>query len=1021
MKKSITAILMTTVILLSFLGTALLIQNVKATDPTSWYTIKNGVLSSDYYSLYPYVNDSLDMGLSKYGEMISDNGAVSVGLQYPGYEVVGTYDQTLGTSRDPFANEGVEKKLWLNGWLMEIRYTHRTLRDREILAMAMFADMAAFGGDWLNGFNASKINGLAAAPHGGRKCTGYATTDPLTILYDGPRSYIALSVTHIFDWTDDNGNGVVDHPSETWPVLDLRITFIFEKDKKEVIILKDIKLLMSGKELGSPVDVQFSDREEWDLGPTPEWPSYAHFYHQQLTTCYGPDWHLAPGIMREYQYKGPGDIAGVAVKDSRDPYGPPIAAGSVRVYVKGVFMEEGLDYDINYNTGVITWHIAAPTHTDELKVIYKLYKYTDMTLKQIMTGVPHLYDVAQIISADQDANGNLAPQYVGWKAFWPVLSDYTVDGWTNSLEPLLNVSQPDMIKEPEIPFTIGEWDFLLGKNYPVQFRGVEVVGLTDFHDAGDTKMWQGANNVIDREAKYQLDEVFNPWDLVDAVHKQSARWVEFVNITSVGQVFTTNLENVPVIVRPSPTSNYVQIGPHEYIPDPTEWDQYSVDSERIIDLNTSTLLMRGVDYTITQNSDGTASVTFAIKGNMKILYSSMGMYVTTQDNANNAGTYGVSDGDMGVYLGGTDPLAPIEFYIVTPDPTSSWKVATLKIHDYDVDLGYGETDAVYLNGYLLGMLQGDSMTWVTTELPFPGWMLNKNGMQYVQIFISCDNSQPLPVTITPTNKATWPKMTGVWDVTVDSGSIVFAYDEHTPMPRYEWGVVGRDAVSVDSAGLSMVSAAFKDKQIEYGLAGEDMQDAAVANQFPSVMSKFGSGTTTNDYNDAKGRSALKDDWCHTWPVASSNLIAVGGPLINKLTYYLNDYVQAIYGIPSYTPYGPWNGAVVATTCWAKNRYFSNSTTGYATISTYLDINGTVIFSIWGVWGRDTYYATKIFQSEIIYELQKFPPCATSIVIKIDYKDPMHPTFTIPEVLGTISEHAKIIGTPLGDKGGIHDP
>jgi hypothetical protein len=111
--------------------------------------------------------------------MISETaGGVSVGLQYPGYEVVGTYNQSDDTSRDPFANDAISKKLWLNGWLMEIRYTHRTYRDRTILVMAMFGDMAGYGGDWLNGFNASKVSGLAAAPHGGRKCTAYATTDP---------------------------------------------------------------------------------------------------------------------------------------------------------------------------------------------------------------------------------------------------------------------------------------------------------------------------------------------------------------------------------------------------------------------------------------------------------------------------------------------------------------------------------------------------------------------------------------------------------------------------------------------------------------------------------------------------------------------------------------------------------------------------------------------------------------------------------------------------------------------------
>jgi len=53
------------------------------------------------------------------------------------------------------------------------------------------------------------------------------------------------------------------------------------------------------------------------------------------------------------------------------------------------------------------------------------------------TGVPHLYDVAQIISRDL--------KYVGWKAFWPTLSDYSVDAWAKTFEPLIWVDDEDMV------------------------------------------------------------------------------------------------------------------------------------------------------------------------------------------------------------------------------------------------------------------------------------------------------------------------------------------------------------------------------------------------------------------------------------------------------------------------------------------------------------------------------------------------------------------------------------------------
>ncbi|MEM2507105.1 MAG: hypothetical protein QXF61_08710, partial [Nitrososphaeria archaeon] len=211
-------------------------------------------------------------------------------------------------------------------------------------------------------------------------------------------------------------------------------------------------------------------------------------------------------------------------------------------------------------------------------------------------------------------------------------------------------------------------------------------------------------------------------------------------------------------------------------------------------------------------------------------------------------------------------------------------------------------------------------------------------------------------------------------------------------------------------------AAFKNKQVEIGLAGADMMETTIANAMPWVMHKFGTGNTKADYKDAIGRAALKDDWCTTWPVASSNLIAVGGPLANMLAYYANDFTPAFFGLEEYAA-SVWDNKIIALSCWSKNTYASNETVGYAVVTTYKDINGTVLFLIWGHWGRDTYYATKWFHEEGIYELQRFPRCATGIILEIDYT--VHePTVSVIEVLGTISE------TKIAEegKGGIHpDP
>ncbi|MEM2092143.1 MAG: hypothetical protein QXR59_02520, partial [Candidatus Bathyarchaeia archaeon] len=179
------------------------------------------------------------------------------------------------------------------------------------------------------------------------------------------------------------------------------------------------------------------------------------------------------------------------------------------------------------------------------------------------------------------------------------------------------------------------------------------------------------------------------------------------------------------------------------------------------------------------------------------------------------------------------------------------------------------------------------------------------------------------------------------------------------------------------------------------------KETEVWNAMPWVMHKFGTGNTKADYMDGIGRAALKDDWCTTWPVASSNMIAVGGPLANMLAYYANDFTPAFFGLPEYAC-DEWAGKIIALSCWSQNTYESTEDTGYAVVTTYKDLNGTVLFLIWGHWGRDTYYATKWFHEEGIWELQEAPRCATALILEIDYT--VHePAVSVVEVLGTISE------------------
>ena len=72
-----------------------------------------------------------------------------------------------------------------------------------------------------------------------------------------------------------------------------------------------------------------------------------------------------------------------------------------------------------------------------------------------------------------------------------------------------------------------------------------------------------------------------------------------------------------------------------------------------------------------------------------------------------------------------------------------------------------------------------------------------------------------------------------------------------------------------------------------------------------------------------------------------------------LAYYGNDFTSAFFASGDFTNYLPWKYKIVALPCWSKNAYASNATTGYAVVTTCKDLNGTVLFLVWGLWGRDT--------------------------------------------------------------------
>jgi hypothetical protein len=1015
-----------------------------------------GVLDTDKYTLYPYTDTSLNIGFSKYGELI--DCTTMIGMEYG--------------DRDPFANDDIDIDRWLNGWFIDISYRHRWLeqKDRKLWAMAMHADGLGHGGPWY-----TEVDDPRDAPNGGRKTSKNATTEDLMVLYDGPRRFVAVSTTHIYDMEGEEAQ---------WPIVDVIITLIFNKVKKEVIVLKDIKLTIEPKDLLGKVDIEFSNRAEWDLGPEPTYDSYAHFYHQYGNTCYGGEWLMADSILRkqvdEYTYYM--DKTAPWTETLKCPSlasGFPVAEGSEKVYINGMLLERGVDkdYTIAYSTGVITFlksYAASPQNPLKLLVEYKnVMKWlTHPETKEDMRASHH-YDVAQIISSDKEV--------VGFAAFWPTTSDYTVDGWDDWYKPLRNVPPQfsdgvDMTIEPDIPFVIGEWDFLLSHAPDMmQFRGVTVYGITDYHDAGDIDM--GSNgNWLDREVQYQLDEVFQPFDLNDAVHKSTKRWVEW---KATGPTSFTLTAATPVVVVSD-----------------EDWDQYSAFSERVIRLDTGELLHRRSndpdaggkkDYNIVLNPDGTATLTGLPSAECKILYSTkeiegvtnggliqLGLCLDGSGSITAADWTVIKNGVAEAIINSLPHDSSVELTVVQfgfDDPLDSQIEITPTIIDSDAT-------ANAIAAAILLMSQGDDNTPMAHGLNLT-WSAMKNSPSFVSsemqiINLATDGKPNVQLPSEPTTTAaddvTWvrdmaylegldeidaeaiggdPVLTWMRDglVLPQPGTIAPPYDpgwvEHVPdatafaeamatkfeiiIPfrgRYEWIVVGKDAATVDSIGAAYMTEAFDSiKDIPVQMTALDIRDTIYGVNVPFVMAGANTGTRTHYYYTYPwdNRTALRDDWCRTYPVASSNMLFSGGPRANLGTEYFNDFTNAFYAMGEYVVdnYLGQANNITALTCWNKNIYANEAGIGYAVISTYKDINGTVGFLIWGIDGQDTYFATKWFwdipkgmkahDGTMVYSgieyLQHENDCVTDIILKITYppRDPIHPTFDVVEHLGTISE------------------
>lgn len=116
------------------------------------------------------------------------------------------------------------------------------------------------------------------------------------------------------------------------------------------------------------------------------------------------------------------------------------------------------------------------------------------------------------------------------------------------------------------------------------------------------------------------------------------------------------------------------------------------------------------------------------------------------------------------------------------------------------------------------------------------------------------------------------------------------------------------------------------------------------------------------------------------PVASSNIIAVGGPQANLFSEYLNEFSSAIFI--------PGDISLLLVPHWSHPELLPGrrpDVRGYGVITVYKDLNGTVGLAIWGGTGEDTWaLSTDMFQYRFAEIIDSCP------FIADNFKSPNNP-------------------------------
>lgn len=212
-------------VLLLIIVTPLMMPRQPLLDRLYLHPIK-GVLSTDSYHNYPYKTKDLEIGFSRYGELVTpQNGSyyedgilMGKGLSYDGHEAFACPDEK-------------GEYYPLEGWLLQFSYLdYATNTIESDVAHALYSNLEN------------------RVPEAGR--TQNILAEPLEIVYDGARRFVGQALIHIFH----------NHVN----IIDLKQTIVYNKVSKYVTILMDVKFLEPTDRVG-PLQLSLSRRVNFKL------------------------------------------------------------------------------------------------------------------------------------------------------------------------------------------------------------------------------------------------------------------------------------------------------------------------------------------------------------------------------------------------------------------------------------------------------------------------------------------------------------------------------------------------------------------------------------------------------------------------------------------------------------------------------------------------------------------------------------------------------------------------------------